>query len=187
MDAPGTQFGSLSPTILARRRSWKRNLLLACSYSAQAVVASAILLLLRLFMDPLAVAWAIISAIIAIQPGLQQSLTASLTRIIANIVGALVGLALGEILGVGPWQTLVGIVIVVLLCQFFRLEDGLRIACIAVVIVLYLSAASVAHSAIERSITVIIGCVVGTMVQFGAEAVSRRLGIHDLLFQKPVR
>jgi uncharacterized membrane protein YgaE (UPF0421/DUF939 family) len=86
---------------------------------------------------------------------------------------------------VGPWQLLVGIVTVVVLCQFLRLDDGLRIACIAVVIVLSINATSVVHSAIERSMTVIAGCIVGTMVQFAAEALSRKLGVHDLLFQKP--
>ncbi|MBX3379792.1 MAG: FUSC family protein [Phycisphaeraceae bacterium] len=173
---------SFAQHLLARKRPWKRNLMLAASYSAQAVVASAILLIGRSFADSLSIAWAIISAIIAIQPGLQQSFAASLMRIVANIVGAAVGLALGEILGVGAWQTLIGIVIVVALCQFLRLDDGLRIACIAVVIVLYMSAASVEHSAVARSLTVIIGCSVGTMVQFGAEAISRKFGVHDLLF-----
>lgn len=176
---------SFASHLLAHPRPWKINALLAASYSAQAVVASAILLLGLFSFDSLAVAWAIISAIIAIQPGLQQSLTASITRIIANIVGALVGLGLGELFGVGPWQVLVGIVVVVVLCQFLRLEDGLRIACIAVVIVLSIQATSVVHSAIERSLTVIAGCIVGTMVQYTAERISQRLGLHDLLFQKP--
>jgi len=177
---------SFATHLLANPRPWKMNALLAASYSAQAVVASAILLPGLFYVDSLAVAWAIISAIIAIQPALQQSLAASLTRIVANIVGALVGLGLGELLGVGPWQLLVGIVVVVVLCQFLRLEDGLRIACIAVVIVLSIQATSVVHSAIARSLTVIVGCVVGTMVQFAAEALSRRLGVHDLIFASPV-
>ncbi|MBN8598625.1 MAG: FUSC family protein [Planctomycetes bacterium] len=175
--------GRIANRLFARPKPWKLNLLLAASYSLQAIVASLILFIGYTFTDSLAVTWAIISAIIAIQPGLQQSLTASLTRIVANIVGALVGLGLGLAIGIGPWQVLVGIVVVVVLCQMLRLEDGLRIACIAVVIVLSMNiASSVVYSAVERSITVIAGCVVGTMVQFAAEALSRRLGIHDLLF-----
>lgn len=173
----------LARTLLSHPRPWKRNALLAASYSLQAMVASSILFLGYTFTDSLAVTWAIISALIAIQPGLQQSLSASLMRIVANIVGALVGLGLGLVIGIGPWQVLVGILLVVVLCQFLRLEEGLRIACIAVVIVLSMSLAStVVHSAVERSITVIAGCVVGTMVQFAAEMISRRLGVHDLLF-----
>jgi len=185
MEEPRPAPTSFAKHLLAHPRPWKINALLAASYGLQAIVASSILLLGLFFVDSLAVAWAIISAIIAIQPGLQQSLAASLTRIVANIVGALVGLALGEVLGIGPWQVLVGIVIVVVLCQFLRLEDGLRIACIAVVIVLSIQATSVVHSAIERSLTVITGCIVGTMVQYTAERISQRLGLHDVLFQKP--
>lgn len=168
--------------VFSRQRPWKHNLLLASSYTLQAAVASSILFLGYLFTDPMAVTWAIISAIIAIQPGLQQSLSASLTRIVANIVGAIVGLGLGMVLGIGPWQVLLGLGAVVFLCQFLRLEDGLRIACIATVIVLSMESMSVLQSAIERSITVIIGCTVGTMVQLAAEAITRRLGFHDLVF-----
>lgn len=186
MEDPRQTSTSFAQHLLAHPRPWKINALLAASYSLQAVVASSILLLGLFFVDSLAVAWAIISAIIAIQPGLQQSLAASLTRIVANFVGALVGLGLGELIGVGPWQVLVGIVVVVVLCQFLRLDDGLRIACIAVVVVLSIQATSVVHSAIERSLTVIIGCVIGTMVQYAAERISQRLGLHDLLFQKPL-
>lgn len=180
---PSSAKTYLTRTLLSHPRTWKRNALLAASYSLQAMVASSILFLGYTFTDSLAVTWAIISALIAIQPGLQQSLSASLMRIVANIVGALVGLGLGLVIGIGPWQVLVGILLVVVLCQFLRLEEGLRIACIAVVIVLSMSLAStVVHSAVERSITVIAGCVVGTMVQFAAEMISRRLGVHDLLF-----
>ncbi len=169
-------------TLVARPRPWKMNLLLAASFSFQAVVASAILFLGYFFAEPLAVTWAIVSAIIALQPGLQQSLSASLTRIVANIVGAVVGMGLGLVIGVGPWQVLAGLVVVIFACQFLRLDEGLRIACIAVVIVLAMSVGSVLHSAVERSITVVVGCVVGTFVQVGAEAISRVFGMHDLLF-----
>ncbi|MGH7243531.1 MAG: FUSC family protein [Phycisphaerales bacterium] len=180
---PSPSAAQIAHTLFSRPKPWKLNLVLAASYSLQAIVASLILSIGYWFTDALAVTWAIISAVIAIQPGLQQSLTASLTRIVANIVGAIVGLGLGLVIGIGPWQVLIGIVVVVVICQFFRLEDGLRIACIAVVIVLSMNLGStVIHSAVERSITVIAGCVVGTMVQFGAEALSRKLGVHDLLF-----
>ncbi|MFO0860746.1 MAG: aromatic acid exporter family protein [Phycisphaerales bacterium] len=197
MDAPSSQAQSannrfsprtpapteIARTLFAQPKPWKMNLLLAASYSAQAVIASSILLIGRLYnVEPLAVTWAIISAIIAIQPGLQQSLSASLMRIVANIVGALVGLGLGLLIGIGSWQLLVGIVVVVLLCQFMRLDEGLRIACIAVVIILSMNNLSLLSSATERALTVIVGCFVGTAVQYIAEVISYRLGVHDLLF-----
>ncbi|MBX3390106.1 MAG: FUSC family protein [Phycisphaeraceae bacterium] len=160
------------------------SLTLAAGFALQALLCTALLLLGYRVLGAAGVPWAIISAIIVLQPEVNESLRAAVVRILANIVGAMIGMIVGVTLGMGGWQVILSLSLVILTCELLRLDLGLRSACIAVIIILMFDDASVEHSAMERCIATITGCALAASVQIGMEHATRRLGIHDRIFPR---
>jgi uncharacterized membrane protein YgaE (UPF0421/DUF939 family) len=140
----------------------------AAVYAAQVLCCAVILLTgYRLAHAP-SVQWAIVSAVMVMQPGLKESVKASLDRIAANLIGAAVGLLVAWLVGDSAWQFLLALTAVIFICVGARLEGSLRSACVAVTIVMLTAEGNVVASGLERAISVIAGCAVALVVEYGA-------------------
>ncbi|MGB8352623.1 MAG: aromatic acid exporter family protein [Chthoniobacteraceae bacterium] len=102
-------------------------------------------------------AWAAVSAVIVTQPGLHPSVKASLVRVIANLIGAFVGAVLSAFFGHGLLSLAIGVMITGMICHFTHLDDALRPAYAAVVI-LILTTDSTWFGSLDRVFAVIVGC-----------------------------
>jgi uncharacterized membrane protein YccC len=109
--------------------------------------------------------WAIVSAVVVLQPGVRQSLLVASQRILANLIGACVGFVWTGLLGAGSWQTPLGIVAVVAICQALRLEQSLRAACVALLIVTTTGDGNLASTSLSRFLAVLVGSAVALGVQ----------------------
>jgi uncharacterized membrane protein YgaE (UPF0421/DUF939 family) len=147
------------------RPTLRESLLLAAIYAAQAVLCTTVLTLAYAWAKAPDVGWAIISSILVLQPGITEALAASIARILANIVGATVALIVVWFLGVGLWQILLAIVVIVFLCELLRLDMGLRAACVSAIIIMTFRDSSVFMAGVARSISVIIGSALAVVVQ----------------------
>jgi len=158
----------------------RESMLLAAIYTAQAVLCTAVLTLAYAWEKAPDVGWAIISSILVLQPGITESLSASIVRILANIVGATVALIVVGFLGIGLWQVLAAIVVIVFICELLRLDMGLRAACVSAIIIMTFRESSVFMAAVARSISVIIGSALAVVVQVGGSRLKLLLfGPHD--------
>jgi uncharacterized membrane protein YgaE (UPF0421/DUF939 family) len=122
--------------------------------------------------------WAIVSAILALQPGFQQSVVTSVLRILANTVGAGVALFIGWTSYLGPPEVrlIMAIIIVVFTCELLRLEQALRTACVAVIIVLTVGGKSqIVSSGEERFLATILGCGMAMFVQLATDFIREKM------------
>ena len=118
--------------------------------------------------------WALVSAVIVLRPGFEDSLRASEVRIAANMVGALVGVVVSVAArAAGPLQIAVALAVVILICHWPPLENGVRSACAGVVIVM-MHEGSVTHMGFERLAAVLVGCLTAMVVGFLGDKLWRR-------------
>jgi uncharacterized membrane protein YgaE (UPF0421/DUF939 family) len=173
------ELESLRLLFKSRRPSLRETLQVAALYSVQAAVC--ILLLewgysLGHFEGSI---WAVISAILALQPGFGQSVVTSVLRILANTVGAFVALIIGNVPGLGPpeMRLILAIVIVVFTCELIRLDQAVRTACVAVIIVLTIGGEThfLISSGEERFFATIVGCGLAMIVQLVTDMIRERL------------
>jgi uncharacterized membrane protein YgaE (UPF0421/DUF939 family) len=150
----------------------------AVLYAAQVVLSATLLMEgYRLYGSPAAL-WAVVSAVMVVQPAMEQSIAASAVRIAANLVGGVVGILIGHFLGDGIWQILLSLVLVVFICDLFKLDLGLRTACVSVAVIMMRGENGVISTGSQRLTAVIIGCVTALLVQVLAEAVRKKVGWH---------
>jgi uncharacterized membrane protein YgaE (UPF0421/DUF939 family) len=161
--------------VQAPRRTTPQSLGLALLFAFEAVLASAILYSLYNLFGNNGYWWAIVSAILVLQPGVEQSLTTALVRIAANTIGACAGLAVGHFFGVDFPAVLAAIIVVVFLCEIFRLDLGLRSACVSVIIVMT-HEGRLAVSSGQRFVAVVSGCILALLLQLIVEYTLSRLG-----------
>lgn len=144
----------------------------ALIFSAKASVSALIaLLLFRLTGRPGDV-WAAVSAVIVTQPSLHPSVRASLTRVIANLIGASIGLIMAISLRQELLSLAVGILLTGMACHFIRLDDALRPAYAAVIIVIMSPDQNHWHDSLDRMLAVIMGCVCTLVVGFVFDKIS---------------
>lgn len=138
----------------------------ALIFSAKASVSALLaLLLFRLTGRPGDV-WAAVSAVIVTQPSLHPSVRASLTRVIANLIGASIGLGMAIALRQELLSLAVGILLTGMACHFIRLDDALRPAYAAVIIVIMSPDQNHWHDSLDRVFAVVLGCVCTLVVGF---------------------
>jgi uncharacterized membrane protein YgaE (UPF0421/DUF939 family) len=147
-------------------------------YAGQVVLATALLLEGYRWYGSPAGLWAVVSAALVVQPVMDQSIAASAVRIAANTVGGVAGICIGYFLGDGIWQFLLALVLVVFICDFLKLDLGLRTACVSVAVIMLRAEGRVVTTSRERLVAVVIGCVVALLVQLLAEALRKRMGWH---------
>lgn len=170
---------SILRLIQADRPSNRESLQTAALYAGQVVLAVSLLMEGYRLWTSLSPLWAVVSAILVVQPAMEQSIATSAVRIVANTVGGFAGILIVYFLGNGIWQFLLALVVVVLVCDLFKLDLALRTACVSVTVIMLKSEdGRVAMTSWERMLSVIIGCVVAVCVQLLAEAVRRKLGWH---------
>jgi uncharacterized membrane protein YgaE (UPF0421/DUF939 family) len=164
-----TELESLRTLFSAPRPSLRETLQVSALYSVQAAVCVLALEWGYSLTHLEGRIWSVVSAILALQPGFQQSVVTSVLRIFANTVGAGVALFVGWMPGLGPpeLRLILAIVIVVFICELGRLDQALRTACVAVIIVLTIGDAThyLFGSGVERFYATIIGCGVAMVVQ----------------------
>src|SRR5258708_15746254 len=135
-------------------------------FSLKAAIAAVIaVLLFGLFGLPGPV-WAAVSAVIVTEPNLHPSVKSASFRVIANLIGAFVGAALGTLIGHALLALAIGVVVTGLVCHFMRLDDALRPAYSAVVIVILASEGSKWSGSLDRVFAVALGCLCALAVGF---------------------
>jgi uncharacterized membrane protein YgaE (UPF0421/DUF939 family) len=139
----------------------------AIVFSAKvAVSAVASALVYRLMPLPGAPWVAAISAVLVVQPSLHSSLKASLMRVVANLAGAFGGAALSLLLGQPLAALAAGIMLAGLVCHLLKLDDLLRPAFVAVVLVTLFEETDKWHTSLNLVAAVVIGCLCALLVGF---------------------
>jgi uncharacterized membrane protein YgaE (UPF0421/DUF939 family) len=138
----------------------------ALIFSAKAALAAVASVLLFRWMDLPGGVWAAVSAVIVTQPSMHPSVRASLTRVIANLIGATLGAILSLALGYELLALAVGVLVTGMICHFTKLDDALRPAYAAVVIVIMSPDIQGWHGVLDRVLAVFLGCVCALAVGF---------------------
>jgi uncharacterized membrane protein YgaE (UPF0421/DUF939 family) len=121
--------------------------------------------------------WAAVSAVIVTQPSLHPSVKASLMRVLANLIGAFIGSALSSLVGHTVLAMALGVLLTGFACYFWRLEDALRPAYVAVVIVILGSNTGNAWlGSLDRLLAVITGCAAALVVGFVYDKAGKKAG-----------
>lgn len=169
-------FRSILKQVQAPRPLSRAGVIAAAFYAAQAVAAALVVMAIYHCFELGSGMWAVVSAVLVLQSGVEQSYDASATRFIANIIGAFTGALVDKLHGHGPGDVLVALVLVVGFCEILRLDQGLRSACVAAVIVkMSVGGAVVAYAAERRVLAVLIGCTTALAVRILFERIVQRL------------
>jgi len=122
--------------------------------------------------------WAAISAVIVTQPSMHPSVRASLMRVIANVIGACVGAVLAALFGHTLYALAAGVMLTGIICHLNHLDEALRPAYAAVVIVMLNPApGNTWFNSLERVYAVVLGCLVSLLVGFLCDKCTRSYGI----------
>jgi uncharacterized membrane protein YgaE (UPF0421/DUF939 family) len=158
--------------IQAQRQLDLQSLTDSCAYAVQAVIATLVVLALYDWLGRYdwlgkgTAMWAAVSAVLVLQPRFRRSLAASAIRVIANLLGAGIGVAVSLTIPNHLAAVLISLVLIVLACEWLRLDAGLRSACASVLIVTMAPGDLLARGE-ERALAVCIGCAVALALQFG--------------------
>jgi len=120
--------------------------------------------------------WAIVSVLLVLSPAHQDSVHFSMARIWANAIGAAVGLAC-FLLPIPMLPALsLGVVVTIVICNYLPISAAVRSALAALVIVFIQQRESSDWTiALERVISVLIGCLVALALTLGFRALEQRL------------
>jgi len=150
----------------------------AITFSAKAAVAAVLAVPCYNLSGFPGAGWAAISAVLVSQPTVGSSLKASLTQVTANLIGALIGALLGAWLGHTLLAMAIGILLTGLACHSCKLDNTLRPAFGAVVIVIFTSDVPKWSGPLDRIVAVVIGCLCGLVVGFLFDNVSNRFKLR---------
>ena len=159
--------------IQAQRRSDLQTLTESCVFAAKAVVATVLVVLLYRGLGKGSAMWAAVSAVLVLQPRFQHSLAASVIRVIANLLGAGIGVVVSLAIPDRLEAVLISLVMIILACEWLRLDAGVRSACASVLIVT-MAPGSLVERGEERALAVCIGCGVALLLQVVLYGISRR-------------
>lgn len=152
----------------------------AVIFSTKAAVATVVAALCYNFFDLPGAPWvAAVSAVLVTQPDLHASFQASFMRVLANLAGAFGGAALLVITGQPLVAMAIGVMLTGLICYLLKLDDALRPAFVAVIIVTLIGENSKWHSSLDRVIGVVIGCVCALAVGFLFDKISSLARVRD--------
>jgi uncharacterized membrane protein YgaE (UPF0421/DUF939 family) len=110
--------------------------------------------------------WSMISAVLVIAPDGKDSDRLAIDRMKANILGSLIGLMLFLIHQPNLFLICIAVILTILIGTFFKLNNALRSALSALVIVMIHEEekSSTWHIAIERMGCVMLGCIIGLLI-----------------------
>jgi uncharacterized membrane protein YgaE (UPF0421/DUF939 family) len=138
----------------------------ALIFSAKAAVAAVAAVLLYGLTGLTGGVWAAVSSVIVTQPSMHPSVKASLTRVVANLIGASVGAVMSILLGHQLLSLAVGVLVTGIICHFTKLDEALRPAFAAVVIVIMSLDTKGWYGSLDRVLAVFLGCVCALAVGF---------------------
>lgn len=161
--------------IVAKPRPIGQSLIAGTWFAAEAVLCCATLYIAYAIADSPGVGWAIVSALLVLIPDAKQTVATALARVAANVIGAVVGLVVATSMGEGPLAVVLAVTLAGYACYLFRLDVGLRTACVAVVIVMTTHPGDIVMSSAERFVAVIAGCGVGVAVQLTVLSLQRKV------------
>jgi uncharacterized membrane protein YgaE (UPF0421/DUF939 family) len=115
---------------------------------------------------------AAVSAVVVTQPTLHSSLKASLLRVAANLAGAVSGAAFALLFGQPLAAMALGIMLVGLGCYALKLDDMLRPAFVAVILVTLAGESGEWQASRNRVVGVLVGCLCAVIVGFLVEKLS---------------
>ena len=145
----------------------------AVIFSAKAAVASVSAALCYEFLTLPGTPWvAAVSAVLVTQPSLHSSFKASLLRVVANLAGAFGGAVLLALISQPLVAMAIGVMVTGLVCYALKLDDALRPAFVAVIIVTLIGENSKWHNSLDRVAAVIIGCACALIVGFLFDKIS---------------
>lgn len=145
----------------------------ALAFSIKAAVAGVLAVLLFGFTGMPGGIWAAVSAVIVTEPSMHPSVRTSTMRVTANLIGAVVGSAISMALGHQLWALALGVVATGMICHYTRLDDALRPAYSAVVIVIMNFDPHEWYGSLDRVLAVFLGCVCALAVGFAGDEITR--------------
>ena len=124
--------------------------------------------------------WAAISAVIVTELHIDPSLKAALTRVTANLIGAFTGAIVNVLIGHTLLSLAIGIVLTGIICHLARLDDALRPAYSAVVVVILTSDGDTGPWAgsRDRVVAVAIGCLCALAIGLIGDRIVMRLKLR---------
>lgn len=164
-------MGFLRP-IQARREVTRQSIAESLVYAGQAVAATLLIFAAYNWAGRSGGAWAAVSAVLVLQPGFRRSLAASAIRVIANLLGAGIGVAAGLEFADRAVSVSLALVIIIVVCEFAKLDAGVRSACASVLIV-SLGTGTLYERGLERATAVAIGCGAALALQLVTQPVVR--------------
>jgi uncharacterized membrane protein YgaE (UPF0421/DUF939 family) len=133
-------------------------------YAGQAVVATLAILAAYEWAGKPGAMWAAVSAVLVLQPGFRQSLAASAIRVIANMLGAGIAIVVGLSVANRTAAVCLSLLLIIMVCEFAKLDAGVRSACASVLIV-SIGSGTLYERGVERATAVAIGCAVALALQ----------------------
>lgn len=160
--------------VQAQRERTRQSFAESCVYAAQAVIATLVILAAYNWARKPGGMWAAVSAVLVLQPGFRRSLASSAIRVIANLLGVGAGSLMAALIPDRTVAVCVALVLIVMACEFGRLDMGVRSACASVLIVGIGSNQLIARG-IERATAVCIGCGVAILMQLVMQPIIQRI------------
>ena len=108
--------------------------------------------------------WTLLSIILVISPDENDARKITVERVKSNLIGSISGLIVFFLPVDTIYKVVIGIVITVLVCQYFRLINVARSAIVAVIIILVEPHTEIVLLPIDRFLAVALGCVIGLLV-----------------------
>jgi uncharacterized membrane protein YgaE (UPF0421/DUF939 family) len=144
-------------SIQAQRGITSQSVAESCVYAGQAVAATLLILAAYEWAGHPGGMWAAVSAVLVLQPGFRQSLAASAIRVMANLLGAGIAVTVGLSVQSRAGAVCLSLVLIVMVCEFAKLDAGVRSACVSVLVVLA-GSGTLYDRGMERATGVAIGC-----------------------------
>ena len=154
--------------VQASRERTRQSFAESCVYAGQAVIATVMILAIYNWAGKSGGMWAAVSAVLVLQPGFQRSLAASAIRVIANLLGVGIGALSSAVIPDRVVAVCVALVVIVIVCEFARLDLGVRSACASVLIVGIGNNPLLARG-IERATAVCVGCGMAILLQISLQ------------------
>jgi uncharacterized membrane protein YgaE (UPF0421/DUF939 family) len=169
--------------VQAQRERTRQSLAESCVYAGQAVIATVVILAAYNWAGKSGGMWAAVSAVLVLQPGFRRSLASSAIRVIANLLGVGFGAITSALIPDRIVAVCVALVLIILVCEFARLDMGVRSACASVLIV------GIGHNpllarGIERATAVCVGCGMAIVLQLALQPIIQRV-LSDVGSSRP--
>lgn len=165
---------SILQSIQVQRKRDRRSLAESCVYAGQAVIATVILLAAYQWAGKSGGMWASVSAVLVLQPGFRRSLASSAIRVIANLLGVGLGALTSALIPDRVVAVCIALILIVLTCEFARLDMGVRSACASVLIV-GIGTNPLLARGIERATAVSVGCGMAIVLQVALQPIIHRV------------